>query len=155
MSSINSASNHQPVLIGVAQHGSLDDAVYFTVSDDPSSEPGTDGSSSNGGTGTGVGEEQPIGAGEEAPQVTDTALAPASTTVDIGEAQTSLLESLESSIAAEETGAEVEVPVESQAPQPQPQVTATTFSTSTRRRFTRTFTRTRFGGGRNNFARAE
>ncbi|ORY89099.1 hypothetical protein BCR35DRAFT_346581 [Leucosporidium creatinivorum] len=29
MSSINSASNHQPVLIGVAQHGSLDDAVYF------------------------------------------------------------------------------------------------------------------------------
>lgn len=33
MSSINAASNHQPVLIGVAQHGSLDDAVYFTVSD--------------------------------------------------------------------------------------------------------------------------
>lgn len=33
MSSINAASNHQPVLIGVAQHGSLDDAIYFTVSD--------------------------------------------------------------------------------------------------------------------------
>lgn len=29
MSSINSAANHQPALIGVAQHGSLDDAVYF------------------------------------------------------------------------------------------------------------------------------
>ncbi|KAK4050858.1 hypothetical protein OIV83_003280 [Microbotryomycetes sp. JL201] len=29
MSSINSAANHQPVLVGVAQHGSLDDAVYF------------------------------------------------------------------------------------------------------------------------------
>jgi hypothetical protein len=29
MSSINSASNHQPVLVAVAQHGSLDDAVYF------------------------------------------------------------------------------------------------------------------------------
>ena len=29
MSSINSAANHQPVLLGVAQHGSLDDAVYF------------------------------------------------------------------------------------------------------------------------------
>lgn len=31
LSSINSASNHQPVLAPVAQHGSLDDAVYFTV----------------------------------------------------------------------------------------------------------------------------
>ncbi|POY72139.1 hypothetical protein BMF94_4872 [Rhodotorula taiwanensis] len=30
--SINAASNHQPALVGVAQHGSLDDAVYFTVS---------------------------------------------------------------------------------------------------------------------------
>ncbi|GAA5993537.1 hypothetical protein JCM10908_000638 [Rhodotorula pacifica] len=32
MSSINAAANHQPALVGVAQHGSLDDAVYFTVS---------------------------------------------------------------------------------------------------------------------------
>jgi len=31
MSSINTASNHQPVLGPIAQHGSLDDAVYFTV----------------------------------------------------------------------------------------------------------------------------
>jgi len=29
MSSINTAANHQPALVGVAQHGSLDDAVYF------------------------------------------------------------------------------------------------------------------------------
>ncbi|GAA6028894.1 hypothetical protein JCM8097_001491 [Rhodosporidiobolus ruineniae] len=35
MSSINSASNHQPALTGVAQHGSLDDASYFIVSNDP------------------------------------------------------------------------------------------------------------------------
>ncbi|GAA5822089.1 hypothetical protein JCM3770_007014 [Rhodotorula araucariae] len=35
MSSINSASNHQPALVGVAQHGSLDDAVYFIASNDP------------------------------------------------------------------------------------------------------------------------
>jgi len=33
LSSINSAANHQPVLVPIAQHGSLDDAVYFTVSD--------------------------------------------------------------------------------------------------------------------------
>ncbi|KDR85250.1 hypothetical protein GALMADRAFT_341993 [Galerina marginata CBS 339.88] len=32
LSSINSAANHQPVLAPVAQHGSLDDVVYFTVS---------------------------------------------------------------------------------------------------------------------------
>jgi hypothetical protein len=29
--SINSSSNHQPVIVPVAQHGSLDDCVYFTV----------------------------------------------------------------------------------------------------------------------------
>jgi len=31
LSSINSAANHQPVLVPIAQHGSLDDAVYFTI----------------------------------------------------------------------------------------------------------------------------
>jgi len=31
LSSINSAANHQPVLAPIAQHGSLDDTVYFTV----------------------------------------------------------------------------------------------------------------------------
>jgi len=34
VSSINTAANHQPVLVPIAQHGSLDDVVYFTVSDD-------------------------------------------------------------------------------------------------------------------------
>jgi len=33
LSSINSAANHQPVLVPVAQHGSLDDIIYFTVVD--------------------------------------------------------------------------------------------------------------------------
>jgi len=31
LSSINTAANHQPVLVPVAQHGALDDQVYFTV----------------------------------------------------------------------------------------------------------------------------
>lgn len=31
MASINSAANLQPVLVAVAQHGSLDDMIYFTV----------------------------------------------------------------------------------------------------------------------------
>ncbi|KIJ45241.1 hypothetical protein M422DRAFT_30097 [Sphaerobolus stellatus SS14] len=31
--SINTAANHQPALVPVAQHGSLDDCVYFTVGD--------------------------------------------------------------------------------------------------------------------------
>lgn len=30
LSSINSAANHQPVLVPIAQHGSLDDAVYVS-----------------------------------------------------------------------------------------------------------------------------
>ncbi|TFY76578.1 hypothetical protein EWM64_g7436 [Hericium alpestre] len=31
LASINAAANHQPVLVAVAQHGTLDDMVYFTV----------------------------------------------------------------------------------------------------------------------------
>ncbi|KDQ54819.1 hypothetical protein JAAARDRAFT_160037 [Jaapia argillacea MUCL 33604] len=31
MASINSAANHQPVLVAIAQHGALDDMIYFTV----------------------------------------------------------------------------------------------------------------------------
>lgn len=31
LSSINSAANHQPVLVPVAQHGALDDMIYFIV----------------------------------------------------------------------------------------------------------------------------
>ncbi|KAM5545480.1 hypothetical protein V8D89_000518 [Ganoderma adspersum] len=31
LASINTAANHQPVLVAVAQHGALDDMVYFTV----------------------------------------------------------------------------------------------------------------------------
>jgi hypothetical protein len=30
LSAINSAANHQPVLVSVAQHGSLDDAIYVS-----------------------------------------------------------------------------------------------------------------------------
>jgi len=33
VASINAAANHQPVLVAIAQHGSLDDMVYITVSD--------------------------------------------------------------------------------------------------------------------------
>jgi len=31
MCSINAAANHQPILVAVAQHGSIDDCVYFSV----------------------------------------------------------------------------------------------------------------------------
>ncbi|KAI0312267.1 hypothetical protein OF83DRAFT_1087126 [Amylostereum chailletii] len=34
LSSLNAAMNHQPVLVPIAQHGSLDDVVYFTVTAD-------------------------------------------------------------------------------------------------------------------------
>ncbi|GJF00378.1 hypothetical protein PsYK624_166650 [Phanerochaete sordida] len=33
MASINTAANHQPVLVAVAQHGAMDDMIYFTVTD--------------------------------------------------------------------------------------------------------------------------
>jgi hypothetical protein len=43
LSSINTASNHQPAIVPVAQHGSLDDAIYFTVTADgkPANDPTT------------------------------------------------------------------------------------------------------------------
>ena len=34
MASINTAANHQPALVAIAQHGALDDMIYFTVSAD-------------------------------------------------------------------------------------------------------------------------
>ncbi|THH29309.1 hypothetical protein EUX98_g4885 [Antrodiella citrinella] len=34
LASINTAANHQPVLGPIAQHGSFDDQIYFTVTDD-------------------------------------------------------------------------------------------------------------------------
>jgi hypothetical protein len=39
MCSINSAANHQPVIVPVAQHGSLDDCSYFSVSDSGEAPP--------------------------------------------------------------------------------------------------------------------
>jgi len=44
VSSINTAANHQPVLVPIAQHGSLDDVVYFTISDDPAAVANSDAS---------------------------------------------------------------------------------------------------------------
>ncbi|RXW14392.1 hypothetical protein EST38_g11466 [Candolleomyces aberdarensis] len=41
LASINTASNHQPVIVPVAQHGSLDDMVYFTVTANGQPIPGT------------------------------------------------------------------------------------------------------------------
>ncbi|TCD62222.1 hypothetical protein EIP91_007201, partial [Steccherinum ochraceum] len=40
LSSINTAANHQPVLGPIAQHGSFDDQIYFTVTDDGSAAAG-------------------------------------------------------------------------------------------------------------------
>ncbi|KAG9095021.1 hypothetical protein FS749_011276 [Ceratobasidium sp. UAMH 11750] len=50
MCSINSAANHQPVLVAVAQRGSTDDCVYFTAS-----AGGAGGNAGNGNGGAGNG----------------------------------------------------------------------------------------------------
>lgn len=47
ISSINTAANHQPLLVPIAQHGSLDDAVYITIT--------ADGKPAGGGIGNGNG----------------------------------------------------------------------------------------------------
>jgi len=45
ISTINTAANHQPVLLPIAQHGSADDVVYFTVTDDGNAAAGAPGAS--------------------------------------------------------------------------------------------------------------
>jgi len=42
LSSINTSTNHQPVIVPVAQHGSLDDAIYFTITEDGNPPPEAD-----------------------------------------------------------------------------------------------------------------
>jgi len=48
VASINTAANHQPVLVPVAQHGSLDDMVYFTVTDGGAAAPSGSGTAGAG-----------------------------------------------------------------------------------------------------------
>jgi len=55
LSSINSAANHQPVLVPIAQHGSLDDAVYFTVTADGQAAGAATGAAGAGATDAGAG----------------------------------------------------------------------------------------------------
>jgi len=85
LASINTAANHQPALVAVAQHGSLDDAVYFTVSDNGAASNTTStgstatassaaasatasSTSSTSTTGKGQGQTQPQKGGQKNPQ---------------------------------------------------------------------------------------
>lgn len=52
VSTINTASNHQAVSVPVAQRGSLDDAVYFTITADGQPAPGSTGTAGGAGTQT-------------------------------------------------------------------------------------------------------
>ncbi|THV02669.1 hypothetical protein K435DRAFT_652953 [Dendrothele bispora CBS 962.96] len=45
--SINSSSNHQPVIVPVAQHGSLDDCVYFTATNGNGNNGNNNGNNGN------------------------------------------------------------------------------------------------------------
>jgi len=48
LSSINTSTNHQPLIVPVAQHGSLDDAVYFTITADGNPPPAANNGAQNG-----------------------------------------------------------------------------------------------------------
>jgi len=49
--SINTAANHQPVLVPIAQHGSLDDCVYFTATDNGAAAANTGAAAASTGNG--------------------------------------------------------------------------------------------------------
>jgi len=57
LSSINTSSNHQPAIVPVAQHGSLDDAIYFTVTAD--GKPSKNGGGGGGGKKNLAGDDVP------------------------------------------------------------------------------------------------
>ncbi|BGP26676.1 hypothetical protein JCM10295v2_005629 [Rhodotorula toruloides] len=86
LSSINSAANHQPALVGVAQHGSLDDAVYFTVADNAnaaSSDGNVNGGSNRNSNGNNAGQTQ----GQAQAQTASTAAAAGNNNVGQGQRQ--------------------------------------------------------------------
>jgi hypothetical protein len=51
--SINTSSNHQPAIVPVAQHGSLDDCVYFTAGNGGGKGGANNGGANNGGANNG------------------------------------------------------------------------------------------------------
>ncbi|KAF8887777.1 hypothetical protein BD779DRAFT_1470556 [Infundibulicybe gibba] len=77
LSSINTAANHQPVLVPIAQHGSLDDAVYFTITADGNAAAGAAGAA-------GAANSTAAAGGAAAASSTDAAAAAASTTAAAG-----------------------------------------------------------------------
>ncbi|KAH9474986.1 Pathogenicity cluster 5 protein d [Psilocybe cubensis] len=78
LASINTAANHQPALVPIAQHGSLDDWVYFTVTDDgkPASSAGASASSAS----------SAVAASSSAAAATSAAASKASATAAVGSA---------------------------------------------------------------------
>ncbi|KAJ3986347.1 hypothetical protein F5890DRAFT_1007279 [Lentinula detonsa] len=65
--SINSSSNHQPVIVPIAQHGSLDDCVYFTATNDGTASNATAaaaGTAATGATATASDATVAVGAGK-------------------------------------------------------------------------------------------
>ncbi|GAA6047143.1 hypothetical protein NBRC10513_003824 [Rhodotorula toruloides] len=82
LSSINSAANHQPALVGVAQHGSLDDAVYFTVADNANAA-NSNGNANGGSNGNNAGQGQ----GQAQAQTTTSAANNGNNNVRQGQAQ--------------------------------------------------------------------
>ncbi|TFL03199.1 hypothetical protein BDV98DRAFT_419062 [Pterulicium gracile] len=47
MCSINAAANHQPAIVPIAQHGSIDDCIYFSATADGQPDPTTPGLNNN------------------------------------------------------------------------------------------------------------
>ncbi|KAJ8587910.1 hypothetical protein M405DRAFT_282144 [Rhizopogon salebrosus TDB-379] len=91
MSTINSAANHQPVLGPIAQHGSFDDAVYFTVSNNANangaavaSASGSGSAGGAGGAGAGAAAASPTQTGGAASQAVGTASQVGGATTQVG-----------------------------------------------------------------------
>lgn len=72
LSSINTCANHQPVLASVAQHGHMDDMIYFTATDSGSGASGSGSLAAAGGNGGNGGKGNDKGNTDTTTSVADT-----------------------------------------------------------------------------------
>lgn len=84
MCSINAAANHQPVLVAVAQHGSLDDCVYFQCAAKASNTPFFDAAGAAGGAGAGNNNNNGNKGGDKTAASTTAAAPPAASSAAAG-----------------------------------------------------------------------
>ncbi|KAG6824983.1 hypothetical protein H0H92_005240 [Tricholoma furcatifolium] len=105
ISSINTGANHAPVIVPIAQHGSLDDVIYFTVTDDGNPANSTTTSASAAAAATSTAATSASASASSTASATSAAEAAASTTDSAAGTSTSAAATATASASAAATSA--------------------------------------------------